>query len=358
MDKRAFYQVDPLARWIKDRWGWTPAKFAVVWTAVVLILAFSSSVVGGAILSVDGKIGFLQDWVSWIWNLFFTPILMGFYVWSADVLAGLIQELRQSDVVDIPDSDVAWAIAVYQRPWRKWVSILFAMAAGGVYFWSVAYFPSYAAAGLMPRVTATFINVVNAYAFCGLLLACIINGWILWRILRQKEFRINPLHPDRCGGLKAMSVYSLQTVYIVAMFGMVIGLSAFRAILFEPPPLAQIVIPSIPLYLVVALMSFFVPLSAAHAGMKDAKRKLLDDIAQQFRQEFSHLHQELGAENRDLGPAVSRVQQLKTLYQMTSQFPVWPYDVATLRRFTATIISPLLPALIGLVVEFLKRILL
>jgi hypothetical protein len=357
MEGSEFYRSDPLARLLKDKLRLTPVNLALLWTGTVLCVGFFTSLFSSVLFSQGEKVGFLQDWVGWVWNLFFTPVLAGYYLWSADAIAGVIRELQESDTVDISVSDVGLIMDAYQRPWRKLVSVGVAVIAGVLYFLGQGYFESYSSAALAPRIGLTVTSTVGAYGASMLILTFITNGWALWRILRDKEFDINPLHPDRCGGLKAMSTYSLRTAFMVAVFGMVIGLSEYRAIVYKPPPVGWAVHFSIPLYIVAAPACFFAPLTTAHAGMEEAKGSLLNNIAQQFRHDYLRLHNELGGDAEVLKQGIAKIQQLQTLYELTSRFPVWPYDVGTLRTFLTSITSPLLPPIIGLLVAFLKKIL-
>jgi hypothetical protein len=114
---------------------------------------------------------------------------------------------------------------------------------------------------------------------------------------------------------------------------------------------------SIPLYLIVTTISFFAPLSAAHSGMKDAKEELLANIAQHFRENYAETHNHLDESPEKLRGEIDKVQQLHTLYGLTDKFPVWPFDVTTLRRFFVSTTTPFLPLIVGLLSEYVSKLL-
>jgi hypothetical protein len=176
----------------------------------------------------------------------------------------------------------------------------------------------------------------------------------LRQTLRNKQFNVNPLHPDLCGGLRALSEYSIKIAYLVAGVGLMIGLTEYRYIAGELDQKYWIIHLGIPVYLVVATASFFAPLSTAHDGMKEAKKKLLDNIARQFWSDYSLTQNGLAKDADSVQADVSKIQQLRTLYEMTEKFPVWPFDVSTLRTFIASVTSPIFAILLGLVSEFLS----
>jgi hypothetical protein len=110
-------------------------------------------------------------------------------------------------------------------------------------------------------------------------------------------------------------------------------------------------------YVVVALLSFFLPPLTAHRAMDEAKRKLLAEISKQFRQDYTQATARLGSSADELQTHVDKVQNLRALYEMTETFPVWPFDTATLRRFVVAITVPLVPATIELVIAVASAIL-
>jgi hypothetical protein len=87
--------------------------------------------------------------------------------------------------------------------------------------------------------------------------------------------------------------------------------------------------------------------------MDRAKVKLLQEIARQFQVDYSGIHTSLTEDAEILKQKAKKIQQLRTLYTVTDEFPVWPFDLKTFRRYIFTVPTPLIPILIGLLQKFL-----
>lgn len=356
MDQLKFYTHDPLASWLIDKLKLTPISLALWWTGIVLGVGFVASFASDALFSRPDQVGFFQDWIGWGWNLILTPVLAWSYLWGANVMARLIQGLRQSDVVDITEDDIHAALKKYQQRWRMFLSLGLGIMIGVSFYLTRPYFPGFATA-FYPRITSSIIYFIDGYAMTVLILGLFINIRILEQILRDKEFRVNPLHADQCGGLKILSNYSLKTAYLVAIAGGIVIISEYR---FFVEGLAQqqlwihIVIP---VYLIVASITFFKPLITAHNGMEEAKNKLLNDIASQFWQDYSLTHNKLSVEADTLKEEISKLEQLTAFYELTKRFPDWPLNLRTIYKFSSSVLSPIVvPVAIAVLVDLLKKL--
>jgi hypothetical protein len=356
MEKFKFYKGDPLVRLLIDRLHLSPGAFALVWTLVVFGIGFFASLASGTLISTPEQVGFLQDIYGWIWNLGITPLLAGYYLWGANAIAGLLQGLQKSEVVQISDEEISGLVRTYQQPWRTFLSLGIALVVGILFFTAREDVQGYERATDLARYGITLTFMVGTYTVSMLVFNLVTNIWALRRILRDKEFHVNPLHPDRCGGLKALSQYSLKIAYLVAGFGFVIGLSEYRYITQGMAQEYWIMHLGIPVYFVIATASFFAPLNAAHDGMKEAKKKLLENIARQFWNDYSLAQNGLSKDADSIQADVSKIQQLQTLYEMTEKFPVWPFDVNTLQRFIASVTSPIIAILLGWLSDFIQSL--
>jgi len=184
-----------------------------------------------------------------------------------------------------------------------------------------------------------------------------LNVYSLRKVLRDKKFNLNPLHPDKCGGLRVLSEYSLKTAYLASAFGVVIGMTEYRYISLGIIDKYWYLHLSIPVYIICATICFLLPLNASHAGMKKSKEELLHNIAMQFQNDYFRTRAELKQDAAGLKNEVEKIQQLQILYEMTDKFPVWPFDVTTLRRFAATLTIPVIPILIGIASKLIESFL-
>ena len=345
---------DPVARLLVDSFGLTPFRFALIVAAVGFSGALLLSLVTGTFLPHADQLGFLTDWSPWLWSLLFTPVLAGYYLWVSSSMERLLRDLQQSEAVDILEGELGAVTLYYQKPWREILSVAMAVIVGLAVFVLRPQVRGWAGSNDTIRAATSVVITISTYAVTMLILTLITNIWALRRILGGKEFRVNPLHPDRCGGLKALSVYSLRTAYLVAVFGLLIGASEYRFISQGLLQQFWFVHLGIPLYMAAAAFCFFAPLTLAHDRMQYAKTNLLTDIAKQFRDEYRVAHKALGEKTETLKEGVDKIQQLQALYELTDKFPVWPFDVQTLRRFVAALASPFVPIIFGLVADLLK----
>lgn len=354
MNELRFYKSDPLASLFIDKWRLSPVKLAIYWTLVIVIVGALASLASGTSISRGGQTGLLQDTTWLVWSFLFTPVIVGYYLWVSNSFAELTIGINNSGVTKIDEGEI-WEIeAIFNQKWRVFLASNIALVVGVIYFASRPIFASYAAVPPLPRWGTTFSYTLLAYVAVMLITTLILNVWALRHTLKNKVLNINPLHPDRCGGLRVLSAYSIKVVYLIAMFGFIVGVEEFRFIIFGIAQKNWEVNLIVPLYLALAALAFFAPLSTAHIGMKQAKEKLLNRIANQFWDEYLDAHRSLSKEPDKLEEELKNIQQLQSLHQLTEKFPVWPFDTGTLRRFFATITTPLIPPIIGIILELLQ----
>lgn len=110
------------------------------------------------------------------------------------------------------------------------------------------------------------------------------------------------------------------------------------------------------LYIPISLICFFGPLLAARKGMRKAKEELLGDIAKQFQADYVQIQKSLSSDAEALKKETAKLQELRSLYTLTNEFPVWPFDVTTFRQYLLSVVTPLVPVLLKLGEYYFKRI--
>ena len=353
IDKNLFAQCDPVAKFITGKLGLTPIIFAFIWTLIVIFIGFTTAAISNTLVSTPSKVGILQDWVWQVWTLLVTPCLTGYYLWSSTSIGEIIQKLQMSEVIIIQENEIDEIIAKHKKPWRLVLSIALMIFTGIVYFISREEFTGFASSSTITRIGVTFTFSILAFFSGMLVLTLILNIYSIRHIMKEKELNVNPLHPDKSGGLKTLSDYSLKIIYLIAVFGIVLGISGYRLIDSGYSWAAFFLVV---FYIGVAIISFFSPLSTAHEEMKKAKEKLLLTLGKQFWDEYM-LTQSLIQDNVEtLKDEVEKMKQLRELYKLTNEFPVWPFDMTTLRRFGITVATPIIPLLFNLVRELFVNV--
>jgi hypothetical protein len=343
------HKNDPLASFLINRCKLNSISFAFVSVVITFVVFFAIAWQTSTLVSGASQIGFWEDTSIWVWEIFLKPVLLGYYLWESDAVKRLLQELSRLQIVEITDSDINLALEVHQTKWRTFLSIIIAFIGGIIYFASRSDLNSWGSSGILQKLASTIFGIFSTYATSMLLLGLALNIWIIQKVLKNRDLKINPLHPDRCGGLRCLSQYSLKTAYLTAIFGVMIGFTEYRFITQGINEKYWILHMSIPLYISASLICFFGPLLVAHNQMKEAKERMLANIAKQFQDDYVRINMNLSLIAEDLKKEVARIQELQSFYDLTDKFPVWPFDIQTLRRYTLSVVTPLTPPLVGLI---------
>jgi hypothetical protein len=68
------------------------------------------------------------------------------------------------------------------------------------------------------------------YMVCQIVAREIVTIWGLRQVFRRFQVSLHPLHPDRCGGLRAINNYAVGFTYIVAIVGIGVGLMVYSTL--------------------------------------------------------------------------------------------------------------------------------
>jgi hypothetical protein len=347
------YLGDPFATLVIDRLSLSPVQLALIFfTAALVVDLVSYALAGDDVIRLSG---WSDTWAYVVYLYVIFPVIVGAYVWISFAAAELFSGLRQSQAIAASDEEWDRFVkgrpgslqAVYNHPaWS--IASLIVVAALAVYY-ALIYTRGWPPLALLLRALKVLVLYIPGwYALCQIVARQVVTIWGLRQVFRHYEVTPHPLHPDRCGGLRAINNYAVGFTYIIAAAGIGVGLMAYvtvhRTGVLEPDTAVWVGV-----YAVVALFSFFLPPWTAHAAMAEAKRKLLFDISQQFQQAYARTTASLEEETGALKERVERIESLHSLYELTDSFPVWPFDTVTLQRFAVTVLVPLVPLLMELV---------
>ena len=359
LQKRNFYRSDPVADRLIEKFHLSPLSFAILSIAIATGLALFIAWVSHTLWSKSGQVGLLEDPFPWIWILFINPVVIGYYLWSFQAINDVIKDLEASDVVETDKPEIYQnTLNLYYQRWRTFLAL------GSAVTFSIFVFitqpnlkNNWYGSGLFPAFAVTIATFLMVYMGSMLVLNLITNVWVLHNILGSKELKlnVNPLHPDRCGGLRSLSNYALKTAYLAAVLGLMVGFIEYQFITQGYGRVYWFVHLIIPLHVSLSIACFFGPLLAAHRGMRKAKDELLHEIARQFQADYSQIRVSLMGDAEVFKKGNEKIKELREFYTLTDEFPVWPFDVKTFRRFLLTVPSPLLPLLPKLIGILLKK---
>jgi hypothetical protein len=346
---------DPLARAIA-RLHFPPFLVAALVAIAGAVHALILPAVFGHLRTVNGIPGSLDDWPALVIHLVTVPLIMGYYAWQPAIIEtmynGLVARMGQKPAP-------AAFVAVILRPlaWRVWVVIAILVGALECLSWisDIRYLasPIWQTANWLMIISYQPLRFITFYALVFILLRQIVVMIGLIRFFGEFTVEIQPLHPDRAGGLRVLGDYVLTNGMLIAMLGLILGMDILRGLANSAMLTPEIYL-ELGLYFVVAPMAFFLPLWSAHSRMAAAKQKLLAEISEQSALEYGViLH---GLRRNELKvEAVERLEAIQKIYGIAQFSPDWPFNIGILSKFAAAV---LLPVLAPLGVELVAKLLL
>lgn len=355
------YLGDPFGTLVIDRLSLSPLQLALIFLVAALVVdLISFALVGDDVIRLSG---WKDTWAYVVYLYVIFPVTIGAYVWISLAAAELLSGLRQSQVIVASDEELDRFVkdrsgslqALYNHPgWS--IASLVVVTALAVYY-ALIYTRGWSSvAALLRGLKVLALYIPGWYAVCQILARHAVTIWGLRQVFCHFEVTPHPLHPDRCGGLRAINNYAVGFTYIIAVAGIGVGLMSYVTV-HRTGALAPDTAIWLGVYVVLALFSFFLPPWTAHAAMAEAKRKLLMDISQQFQQAYARTTGSLQGETGELKGHVERIESLHSLYKLTDSFTVWPFDTLTLRRFAVTVTVPLVPLLTELALHIGRALL-
>jgi hypothetical protein len=351
------YSGDPFGILIIDHLHLSPVSAALIVLFVMLILdAISFRLMGRRLLAL---FGWTSEWAYGIYSYVVTPLVAAAYVWVSQASGRMFLQLRDSDALIAPpgryDSFLRLLERVYTHPGWAIAALIVVIVLAIFYiflFRSTAEWPRRAL--ILRIVKVLLLYVPGWYMVCQIVARQAVTIWGLWQLFDRFEVYPHPLHPDRAGGLSAINDYAVGFTYIIVLVGIGVAVQVYVTWKEHGSALTRDIAGLLAAYVVIGLVFFFLPSWAAHNAMKTAKQELLMDISQRFQADYAEVVEGLEADTVGLEESITRLESLRTLYELTEQFPVWPLDTGTLSRFAATIVFPLIPVGAEMAVDFVR----
>jgi len=176
----------------------------------------------------------------------------------------------------------------------------------------------------------------------------------------QTSIDIKALHPDGCGGLKVLGAFSVRLGYVLGAVGASMVLVIYYQSYLMGGQLGTLIwAPSILLFVLIysvcAPLTFFAPLGTAHRAMQKAKEKELLMVSSQFEIDYKNMMKLLPSRTNSIKKELEKIEQLKRLYKIVGDFPVWPFNYQNVLRFVISVIGPFLlavfPSVLSLIIK-------
>jgi hypothetical protein len=307
-------------------------------------------------VQIGGRVilGVLDDWPLLIVELVMVPLIASYYLWQPStmhaVYDGIGERLGQNPVAMTRARELAKPIG-----WAGWTAVALVIGlfeAGYVLYIFHSYtILTWETVNTVNMVSGQLIRFATYYMLVFIVVRQVYMIVGLNRFFSEFYVEIAPLHPDKAGGLRILGDYVLTTGFIFGTVGINFGMGFLRMRL-NPGVLTVEFYVSMVLYFILAPLLFLLPLLQVHEQMRNAKRKLLAEVAQQFDIEYRKLLDGLRRNELD-SKGISHVEAIQKIYQITESAPAWPFDMEILSKFAA---AALLPILVPLGLDVLNRL--
>lgn len=359
----SFENADPFARFIRHRLNWSPLKYGIAILITNIMVNGYFALRYRAFVTQTGPPGLFQDPTILFESYVMMPVVGGFYFWSILRIGALLHQLHRSNIFVEETGLEKLALVVKQRiQSRAALIVSFIIASIATFLTLGKYlgwfrgpeavsFLSYS--NILPWVRSP-LWFLSMYAICFGLFNIGVTIITLRRVFRDHAIRISPWHPDRCGGLKSISQYSMMLGYAIAVLGIFLSIQTIQEIqsgVFQTSYLTWFGLAG---YIILAPLVFFLPLGTAHTAMRNAKTTHLLALSHQFDAQYELIVDSLQDEDSDIGSNAEMIEQLQTLYKITEDFIIWPFDVVNLRRFLTITLAPLLPGVASVLFELIR----
>lgn len=353
--------IDPIGRLVRSRFS--PLQFAIL----ILLISLSIDLIGGftfkALWSTN-SMGLFQDPTALFVDLVLYPVMCGYYIWSIDAANNIVENLQESKIL-IDQKYVVEKIGELRVKLGNKIllyvtfilSAIVALLFLGTF---LDWYPWGRGVGwlnhsdVLPWLRLP-IWFIGSYALCFGILNIAITILMLRGLFRGQSIKLSPWHPDRCGGINVISKYSLNLSYVMAVIGVDLSIAIIQEVTVGISGIYYLGWFGIVLYFFLAPLVFFWPLGTAHSAMREAKNGKLLSLSEEFDKEYKFAMLESNDTN-SLEVRIKKIQQIRELYKLTEEFPVWPFDVANVRRFLSVITAPVIPGIVSLGFDLVKKV--
>lgn len=186
------------------------------------------------------------------------------------------------------------------------------------------------------------VYYITFYIFSLSLLNIFSSYRILKVLFSSNKIIVQPLHPDKCGGLAPLGALSRTLIYANVFLGIIVALNIYHNYVdfgrgLDNPLQISIILG----YLVCTYIIFFLPMHAAHKPMKKAKEDEMKLIHHYIAKINKEVKKDL-EEFKDIdNNALENFQHAKEIYDITSEMPVYPYNVKTVLTFISSVMIPI-----------------
>ena len=328
--------------------------YAVLFSTVIVLIPILFAYIDGnfdnPVLTVD----VIGDYANMAFYLIGFPTMLVTAILYANKFPEVLNNLKGNDIINVSENEWNKFKLRANDIYSKWyytngphlialavtVSLFFVFRNPMNHIWYSLETDDFVYLGGWAQL---IVYYVTFYAFSLSLLNIIATYRILKVLFSSNKLIVQPLHPDKCGGLAPLGALSRTLIYGISLLGIIVALNVhfnyehFGRELYNPLQISIMLG-----YLVMAYVIFFLPMHAAHKPMKQAKEeemRLIHHYIARINKEIKKDFEEF----RDIdSDALENFHNAKEMYDITSQMPVYPYNVKTVITFISSVFIPVL----------------
>jgi hypothetical protein len=308
---------------------------------------------------------FLRDWNIAFAFLVSFPTLVVLLATDDHEFRGSLGLIRSQGVICINAFDLSKITESWESRFRT-VNVLaqsIGVGIGLALAWMTLklYLPP--TVGFWIATKGRLLPVGYAYWYCITLLYALITNYVvrcitftvfLNKLVDLSTIHLLPFHPDKCGGLRPIGRLGLRNQYTLTILGLNVVILALVS-LHSLPKLPFLIMTSAAAYLILGPIVFMGPLLPFRRGMLRTKADWMGEVAKRLRVEFERLRVQIqtgqiSKEDEDF------VDRLRKIGSVIDEFPVWPLDARTLRKFASAYVVPLISLCFSVVGKYFMAI--
>ncbi|MBN2879986.1 MAG: hypothetical protein JXN65_10220 [Clostridia bacterium] len=199
---------------------------------------------------------------------------------------------------------------------------------------------------VLPGYWFLFATLVLALMVALVLILIVHEILFLRKLVKEhSDIQIQVLHPDRLGGLRPITQIGFANQAVLAVLGINISAMVYTWFFIgasgETSTLIGYAIFLGAAYVVLAPLFFLAPLVLFRQNILRIKSITLNKISSQYNNLIKEMLKpdDISVSSEE----IENLNSIKYLYSEVDKLPEWPFDWGTMKNFTLTLVSPLVP---------------
>jgi hypothetical protein len=322
--------------------------------------------------SIKGLIGEPSDW---LYEFLVYPIIFAYFSWVQIAGKRLFGKLEGRDIVGSDEHLEHIVVRLRDQLQSRWAIAIGVVASIVFVVWvtwafnpilrippyEVAPYPSWLTADPAIAFIRAPVVFVVFYALAIIVYDLLFIILALRAAIKDQAIRVEPLNPDRAGGLGFIGGFSADLSYLIFALGALLVARTLRNVeefgdlagaLNVAQPSNYVFLLGIVAYLFVSPVVFMWPLWTAHQAMVRYRDSLLDRPSRRFSELLSRVRESSWSDESHSENLLKQIKQLEEVQESISErVPVWPFNAGTLGKYFGIVFSPLLAAFISALID-------